>query len=83
MRTGSTSAGTGRRRGQFLPIRPADTIDLLGPRLIAEFAAAYQGDSIEPIVLDAAALEPAGRAAIDDPAGTVAEPVLSPTGSPN
>ena len=40
---------------------------------IADFAAARQGDTGDPIVIDAAALEPAGQEAIDDPAAAVAE----------
>lgn len=53
--------------------RPAEKIvRSLDKGLIAEFAAAHQGESRDPIVIDAAALEPAGREAIDDPATAVA-----------
>jgi hypothetical protein len=49
--------------------RPAMEITRsLDAGLIADFAAARQGDTGEPIVVDAAALEPAGHEAIDDPA---------------
>ena len=54
--------------------RPAiQVISQLDATFIADFAAARQGDTGDPIVLDAAALEPAGRLAIDDPAAAVAQ----------
>jgi hypothetical protein len=53
--------------------RPArEIIRSLDEGLIADFAAARQGDTGEPIVVDAAALEPAGHEAIDDPAAVAA-----------
>ena len=53
--------------------RPArEIIRSLEVGLIADFAAARQGETGDPIVIDAAALEPAGREAIDDPAAAVA-----------
>ena len=45
----------------------------LDATFIADFAAARQGDTGDPIVIDAAALEPAGHLAIDDPAAAVAQ----------
>jgi hypothetical protein len=53
--------------------RPATkVVNTLDEALIADFAAAHQGESRDPIVIDAAALEQAGRDAIDDPAAVVA-----------
>jgi hypothetical protein len=54
--------------------RPSrEIIRSLDAGLIADFAAARQGDTGEPIVVDAAALEPAGHEAIDDPAAVAAK----------
>ena len=49
-----------------------EIIRALETGLIADFAAARQGGSPDPIVIDAAALEPTGREAIGDPAAAVA-----------
>jgi hypothetical protein len=49
-----------------------EVVRALDAGLIADFAAARQGDTGEPIVVDAAALEPAGHEAIDDPATVAA-----------
>ena len=54
--------------------RPArEIIRSLDAGFIADFATARQGDTGEPIVVDAAALEPAGHEAIDDPSAVAAE----------
>jgi len=54
------------------PAKSAREIVLtLDASLIGEFAAAHQGTSDIPIVVDAAALESAGRTAFEDPAGAV------------
>ena len=53
--------------------RPArEIVYSLDAGLIADFGAARQGDTGEPIVVDAAALESAGYEAIDDPAAVAA-----------
>jgi hypothetical protein len=64
-------AGSWSSAWQELAKAATDVISSLSPGLIAEFAAARQGDTGEPIVIDAAALEPAGLAAISDPAAAV------------
>lgn len=54
--------------------RPArEIIRSLDAGLIGDFAAARQGETGEPIVVDAAALEPSGQEAIDDPASVAVE----------
>jgi len=54
--------------------RPAiKVISQLDATFIPDFAAARQGDTGDPIVIDAAELEPIGRLAIDDPAAAVAQ----------
>jgi hypothetical protein len=52
--------------------RAGEVVRSLDAGLIADFAAARQGDTGEPIVVDAAALESAGQAAISDPAAVAA-----------
>lgn len=46
-------------------------LESLDAVLIGEFAAAHQGNSTDPIVVDAATLESAAKAAFEDPAGAV------------
>ena len=54
--------------------RPAmQVISQLDATFIPDFAAARQGDTGDPIVIDAAELEPAGHLAINDPAVAVAQ----------
>jgi hypothetical protein len=48
-----------------------EIVRTLEASLIGEFAAAHQGSSATPIVIDAAELEPAGKRAFEDPAGAV------------
>jgi hypothetical protein len=53
--------------------RPArEIVQSLDAGFIRDFAAARQGDTGDPIVVDAAALEPAGREALNDPAAVAA-----------
>lgn len=51
--------------------RAQEVMGTLDPSFIGEFASAHQGTSQTPIVVDAAALEAAGRAAFDDPAAAI------------
>jgi hypothetical protein len=58
---------------QSLATQAAAVIDELQADLIAAFASARQGESREPIVIDAAALEPAVLAATRDPVTAVTQ----------
>ena len=66
--TRTTSPTLGRRPGRNLLESAREIVRSLDAEAHRDFAAARQGDSPDPIVVDAAALESAGREAIDDPA---------------
>jgi hypothetical protein len=58
---------------QVLAQPATEIIQSLDPGLVTEFAAARQGETGEPQVVDAAQLEPAANAAVRDPAAAVAQ----------
>jgi hypothetical protein len=66
------SAGPWSPAWQVLAQPAAEVIESLYPRLITEFAAARQGETGDPQVVDAAQLESAVGAAVRDPATAVA-----------